>query len=282
MSGATDAVPTTGTVLVTGGTGLVGSRLLKRFVDAGIPVRGLVRTGKELPAGVEAIDGDILEPATLPAALDGVTAVVHLAALFRTGDEAAIWRVNLEGTRNLIAAALEHAPDARFLMASTGNVYGPDLPHPAREDDPTTATQAYPASKIQAEQLLRESGLRWGILRLPFVYGDQDGHLEMLPRLVATRDRHPAEKFSVAHHADIAAAFQLALTGVMDGQTVNIADEAPTSIYELTQLIGAEYPSSNEPLVNPWKGQMDASLARRLGFRPGVATIHQAAREGRL
>ena len=274
--------PTIGTVLVTGGTGLVGSRLLKRFVDAGISTRGLVRAGKELPAGVEAVDGDILDPATLPSALAGVTAVIHLAALFRTDDEAAVWRVNLEGTRTLIAAVLEHAPDARVVMASTGNVYGPELAHPAREDDPTTATQAYPASKIQAEQLLRESGLRWGILRLPFVYGDQDGHLENLPKLSAVRDRHPAEKLSLAHHADVAAAFQLALTGVMDGQTVNIADDAALSMWELARVAGQDYPDSSEPLAHPWTGQMDASLARRLGFRPSVATVYQAAREGRL
>jgi nucleoside-diphosphate-sugar epimerase len=272
----------TGTVLVTGGTGLVGSRLLTRFVEAGIATRGLVRAGKELPIGVEAVEGDILDPSTLPRAFAGVTAVIHLAALFRTEDEAAIWRANLEGTRNLIVAATHHAPNSRFLMASTGNVYGPDLPHPAREDDPTTAIQAYPASKIQAEGLLRESGLNWGILRLPFVYGDRDGHLETLPKLAAARDWHPAEKLSVAHHADIAAAFELALSGVMDGQTVNIADEAPQSLYELAQLAGQVYPDSNEPLAHPWKGQMDASLARRLGFRPSVATVYQAAREGRL
>jgi nucleoside-diphosphate-sugar epimerase len=270
------------TVLVTGGTGLVGSRLLTRFVDAGIETRGLVRAGKQLPPGVVASEGDILEPSTLPDAVAGVTAIVHLAALFRTPDEASIWQVNLEGTRNLIAAALEHAPRARFLMASTGNVYGPDLRHPARETDPTTATHAYPASKIQAEQLLRDSGLTWGILRLPFVYGDQDGHLDALPRLAEAGGWHPAEKLGVAHHADIAAAFQLALTGVMDGQTVNIADEAPQSIYELAQVAGQEYPESNEPLAHPWKGQMDVSAARRLGFRPSVASVHQAAREGRL
>jgi len=84
----TDGVP--GTVLVTGGTGLVGSRLLPRFVEAGIATRGLVRAGKQLPAGVEAVDGDILDPQTLPGALAGVTAVIHLAALFRTDDEAAV------------------------------------------------------------------------------------------------------------------------------------------------------------------------------------------------
>ena len=53
------------TILVTGGTGLVGSRLLKRLVDAGVECRALVRSGKELPAGVVPVDGDILDPNSL-------------------------------------------------------------------------------------------------------------------------------------------------------------------------------------------------------------------------
>ena len=223
------------TILVTGGTGLVGSRLLKRFVEADIDCRGLVRPGKKLPAGVTPVEGDILTPDSLAAAVEGVTAIIHLAALFRTGDEAEIWRVNLDGTRNLIAAVKEHASDARFLMASTSNVYDPDTSHPGREDDRVTPTLAYPASKMEAENELCASGLNWSILRLPFVYGDNDGHLESVPAMLAGMKWHPAQKLSVLHHADIATAFELALTGAMDGLIVNIADEAPLTIYEIAQ-----------------------------------------------
>jgi UDP-glucose 4-epimerase len=270
------------TVLVTGGTGLVGPRLLKRLATAGVECRALVRAGKDVPEGVERIEGDILNPDTLPAALDGVDTIIHLAALFRTRDEDEIWRVNLEGTRNLVAVAMEVVPDARFLMSSTGTVYGDGDGRPAREDDDVHPTLAYPASKIEAEKLLRESDLNWCVLRLPFIYGDQDGHLEALPALSASANRHPAEKLSVAHHIDIATAFELALTGAMDGRTVNIADDAPMTVYELAQLVGYDYPQSAEPLPNPWKGVVDVSLARSLGFQPKVATIRQAVREGLL
>jgi len=270
------------TILVTGGTGLVGSRLLRRFVEAGIDCRGLVRSGKELPAGVTAVEGDILSPDSLVAAVEGVTAIIHLAALFRTGDEAEIWRVNLDGTRNLIAAVKEDASDARFLLASTSNVYDPDISHPGREDDQVTPTLAYPASKIEAENELRKSGLNWSILRLPFVYGDKDGHLESVPEMLAGMKWHPAQKLSVLHHADIATAFEHALTGAMDGLVVNIDDEAPLTIYEIAQIVGFAYESSSEPLSNPWKGHMDVSLARSLGFQPTVSTVYQAIREGRL
>ena len=269
-------------VLVTGGTGLVGSRLLKSFVEAGIETRGLVRAGKELPSGVAAVEGDILDPETLPTALDGVSDVIHLAALFRTADDDAVWRVNRDGTRNVVAAIQQHAPDARLIMASTSNVYVADLTHPATESDPTAPWAAYPASKIEAEKHLQTSGLTWSIIRLPFVYGDQDGHLEALPKMAAERGWHPARRQSMAHHADIAAAFQLALAGSVDCRVINVADESPLSIYEIAQLVGEPYPSSSEPLDNPWQGQVDASLARRLGFRPTVPSVYAAIREGRM
>jgi nucleoside-diphosphate-sugar epimerase len=86
-------------------------------------------------------------------------------------------------------------------------------------------------------------------LRLPFIYGDQDGHLDSLPELAADMGWHPAQTLSVIHHSDIATAFTLALTGAFDGRTVNIADESPLSIYEISQIVGYNYPSSAEPLT---------------------------------
>jgi nucleoside-diphosphate-sugar epimerase len=269
-------------ILVTGGTGLVGPRLLKRLLEANIDCRALVRPGKELPEGVTPFEGDILSPESLTAAVDGVSAIIHLAAVFRTKDEEEIWKVNLEGTRNLISAVKKHAPDARFLMASTSNVYSPDISHPGREDDQVAPTLAYPASKIEAENELRKSGLNWSVLRLPFIYGDNDGHLESAPGLLAGMKWHPARKLSVIHHIDVATAFELALTGVMDGRIVNIADEAPLTVYEIAQIVGSAYESSAEPLTNPWVGHMDVTLARSLGFQPKVPTVYQAIRDGTL
>lgn len=270
------------TILVTGGTGLVGSRLLNRLVEAGGDCRVLVRAGTELPAGVTPVVGDMLDPGSLARAVDGVSAIVHLAAVFRTTDTDLIWRINLDGTRNLIAAAKAHASEARFVMASTTNVYNTDSPHPGREDDAVDPQLAYPASKFAAENDLRASGLNWSIQRFGFVYGDKDGHLEALPQHAVAGNWHPAKKMSLIHHRDIATAMRLALTGAMDGRIVNIVDEAPTSIYELAELVGEMLESSADPLVNPWHLHVDGSLARSLGFVPTIATVHQAKREGAL
>lgn len=270
------------TVLVTGATGLVGPRLLRRLIDACVPCRALVRPGRELPDGVERVEGDLDDAGALARAARDVTDVVHLAAVFRTRDEQAIWRVNHEGTKNLIAAVREVAPTARFVLASTSNVYAPDLDRPAREEDPTTTANAYAASKVAAESELRGSGLTWAILRFPFIYGDGDGHLQNTPSVLAQMQAHPAQRFSVLHHDDLASAVQLALDGAMDGHTVNIAGDAPVSVWEMAQLAGLPFAASAEPLANPWSGQVDASLATRLGFAPRVLTVHQASRERRL
>ena len=64
------------------------------------------------------------------------------------------------------------------------------------------------------------------------------------------------------HHRDIANAMNLALTGAMDGRIVNVADDAPTSIYELVELVGEKMEPSSEPLANPWHLHVDGSLAR--------------------
>jgi UDP-glucose 4-epimerase len=270
------------TILVTGGTGLVGSRLLRRFVDAGVDCRALVRPGKEVPAGATPVEGDLLEASSLKQAVEGVSAIVHLAAVFRTQDEDAIWRANFDGTKNLIANAKAHAPQVRFVMASTGLVYDADASHPGLEDDATNPTLAYPASKIAAENELRNSGLNWSILRLPFVYGDGDEHLAAVPQMAARFKWHPARAFSLGHQRDIARAVQLALTGVMDGRIVNIVDDAPATCYEIANLVGSPIEPSAEPLTNPWMGRMDGSLSRTLGFHPTVPTVYQAKQQGIL
>ncbi|MCO5062800.1 MAG: NAD(P)-dependent oxidoreductase [Rhizobiaceae bacterium] len=267
------------TVLITGVTGLVGARLLPRLVEAGVDCRALVRGGKDVPAGVTAVEGDLFDRSTLGQAVQGVTDIIHLAAVFRTQDTDLIWKSNLEGAQNLVGAAKDHAPEARFILASTSNVYGADGTHPGREDDAVDPKHAYPASKVAAEKVLRESGLNWAVLRFPFVYGDQDGHLEELPKHAVAGKWHPAKRISTIHHRDIATAIKLALDGLFDGRIVNISDEAPSSIYELAALVGEKLESSAEPLENPWHLHVDASLARSLGFQPSVRTVYQAAQD---
>jgi UDP-glucose 4-epimerase len=271
-----------GKILITGVTGLIGARLLPRLQKAGWNCRVLVRNAQNVPAGVTAVEGDLFDSASLTQAVNDVSAIIHLAAMFRTQDIDLIWKTNLEGTRNLITAAKTHAPGARFIMASTCHVYGMNNPHPGREDDVVEPQHPYPASKVAAEKELQESGLNWSILRFPFVYGDGDKHLESLPEYATAAKWHPAMKISTAHHLDIANAMRIALNGAMDKRIINITDEATTSIYELVQLVGGKMESSAEPLQNPWHLHANGMLARSLGFQPVVRTVYQAVQENLL
>jgi len=103
-------------------------------------------------------------------AVSGVDAVVHLAFVIPPAcleaPEAAR-RVNVDGTRHVIAALAQHAPRARLLFASTLDVFGhtAHLPPPRRVDDPTSATDVYAEHKLECEALVRKSGLTWGIVR---------------------------------------------------------------------------------------------------------------------
>ena len=66
--------------------------------------------------------------------------------------------------------------------------------------------QAHPASKVAAEQELRQSSLTWVVRRFCFVYGDGDDHLEALPTCARAGKWHPAMRMSTTHHRDIATA----------------------------------------------------------------------------
>ncbi len=268
------------TILLTGATGLVGERLLSRLIDAGVTCRALVRPGKTIAVGATVFEGDLFDRDALVRAVDGVSAIVHFAAVFRTADTALIWKSNLEGTQNLIAAAKAYAPDARLIMASTAHVYGRSGSHPGRESDMVDPQQAYPASKLAAERAIQDSGLAWSVLRFPFVYGDGDGHLETLPSHLSAFAFHPAQRMSTVHHNDVAAATQRALTGAFDGRIVNISDDAATTIFELVRFVGKDMEESSEPMPDPWYLHVDGSLARSLGFRPTVRTIREAVEGG--
>ena len=124
--------------LVTGATGRVGSRFVPRLLDQGKAVRVLVRDPEKAAAlaahGAEVVGGDFLDEDAVRRALDGVDAVVHLAAAFRGVDEREAIAVNRDATAGLTRAVLA-ASVGRFVYASTNLVYGHRRQRPAREDD---------------------------------------------------------------------------------------------------------------------------------------------------
>ncbi|MEO8846929.1 MAG: NAD-dependent epimerase/dehydratase family protein [Kofleriaceae bacterium] len=264
-------------ILVTGATGKVGSRLAKRLAERGDHVRALVRDrarAAELLPGIDLVDGDLLQPESLPAAIRGVDAVVHCAAFFRGATAEQAHAVNDLGTQHLANAARE-ASVKRFVFTSTGLVYGPTGGRLASEDDLCAPVAAYPVSKLAAERfLLAVEGLDVRVLRLPFVYGDGDAHIaEAIPMM---RSFPPAQRMSIGHHVDIAQAVARVLDAASPAHRIyNVADDEAPDLATVFASVGEPPPDgSDSERARSFDALMDSRRIREdLGFRPAYPRL---------
>jgi nucleoside-diphosphate-sugar epimerase len=268
-------------ILVTGATGKVGSRFVPRLIAKGYDVTILIRDAAKAP-GAKVVVGDLYDPNTLPPAVAGMDAVIHLAALFRTfTDNEGIVKTNHAGTVALAQAAIT-AGVKRFVFASTGNVYSSGYGRPAKEDDIVNINdpRAYSSSKIAAEQELLKLDLDVRVLRLGFVYGDKDPHIEEIMPILKNWKRHSGSRMHMVHHLDVAQGlFLLLQQDNLNSEIFNIVDDAPITLYELADSVGkaAEVFNGNEgPLADPFEGIMDTSKLRKIGFRPLVPSYYVA------
>jgi nucleoside-diphosphate-sugar epimerase len=269
-------------ILVTGATGKVGSRLTKDLAQRGHHVRALVRDlARAADLRTERSElalGDLLDLDSLAAAVRGVDAVVHCAAFFRGATAEQAHEVNDLGTQHLARAA-RSASVKRFVFTSTGLVYGPNGGKPAREDDPCAPLDGYPQSKLAAERfLLAMEGFDVRVLRLPFVYGDGDAHIaEAVPMM---RAFPPAQRMSIAHHADVAQAVALVLAAVSPAHRIyNVTDDEAPDLATLFASVGEPAPDgSNAERARAFEAIMDGRRIREdLGFKPMFPRLADAA-----
>jgi len=272
-------------VLVTGATGRIGSRLAKRLAERGDEVRALVRdptrTADLRQARIELAKGDLLDVDSLAAAVRDVEAVVHCAAFFRGATPEQAHAVNVLGTQQLAHAARAGSVK-RFVFTSTGLVYGPNGGRPAREDDPCAPLDAYPASKLAAERfLLAMAGLDVCVLRLPFVYGDGDPHIEeAIPML---RGFPPTQRMPMVHHADVAQAVARVLDSPSPAHRIyNVVDDEAPELAALFAAVGAPPPDgSDAERARAFEGLLDGTRIREdLGFEPRFPRLADAIAAG--
>lgn len=173
--------------LLTGATGFIGLNLAGRLRARGEAVRALARATSrvaELEAlGAEVVRGDVTDPGSLAAAVDGCQVALHLAGLTKALAPGDYRRVNALGTRNLALACAASRPRPLFLLVSSLAAAGPAAGRPLREEDPPRPVSHYGRSKLEGENEVRALAgrLEATVVRPPLVYGPRDR--ELLPPL---------------------------------------------------------------------------------------------------
>jgi NADH dehydrogenase len=163
-------------ILVTGGTGFVGQVLIRHLVDAGYSVRILIRPSSQtprLPKGVKvevSVTG-LNDARGLRAAMVGVKTIYHLAGVERQGAAADLLEVDVQGTRNLIHAAVDARVERIYFLSHLGS----------------DRASGFPLLKAKAisEENIRQSGLNYIILRTGLIYGVNDGFTTALAQLLS-------------------------------------------------------------------------------------------------
>lgn len=223
-------------ILVTGGAGAMGSRLVRALVDGGHRVRALTLPGDpavDRLAGVdcEIASADIADAPTLSRAFAGVTTVYHLAAVIVTRDVEALWRTNVDGTRNVVAAAAA-AGAQHIVFVSSVSAAEPD-----RSD--------YARSKMAGERAVKtQKRMAWTVVRPALVYGPDGGMEFALFRTGLLRypvvpfiGRGRARKNPV--HVDDVIGGLVAIAGntAAHGKTYNFTGGEVVTMWDLAHLI---------------------------------------------
>ncbi len=241
------------TVLVTGGTGLVGGAVAQRLRSEKCTVRALVRRKSDTTAltaaGCELRYGDITDAVSVRQAMEGADAVVHCAAFASDwGPRETFEQVNIEGSRHIFDAALQCAVK-RVVHISTADVFGIYTDGRVIDDSFPLKETGFPYSdtKAKADRIAlayaQERRLPVAVIRPMWVYGP--GNRTFLPELVDAMRKHEMVFFGSAQNTiplcyidNLADAIILALTqDEAVGQGYLVGDGAVVTWRELTDLL---------------------------------------------
>lgn len=172
-------------VLITGSNGFIGSHLVEHLLKQGYDIRCLVRPTSNLrwisQLPIELVFGSIADFESLLPAVRGVDYVYHLGGTLRSHDKNDFFKINVEGTRNILEACRQQQIHLnRFIYVSSQAAAGPSTDgKPLTEDDPPRPVSIYGQSKLQAEHVVLEFRQYFPItiVRPPVVFGPRDDDL---------------------------------------------------------------------------------------------------------
>lgn len=281
------------TTLLTGGTGFVGAAVARALLARGHALRALVRPGSDrrnlAGLAVEPVEGDLADPATLPAAVAGCRNVVHVAADYRiwVPDPDTMLRANVAGTEALMRAALA-AGVARIVHCSSVAALGLTTDGtPADETTPVDEAHIvgiYKLSKYRAERavlrMVREEGLPAVIVNPAAPVGPRDIKPTPTGRMIAdaAAGRMPAyvdTGLCVVHVDDVAEGHALALERGRVGERYILGGENLT-LRELLAMVataaGRRPPAVRLPREVLWPLALGCEAAARLGLGAPLVT----------
>jgi uncharacterized protein YbjT (DUF2867 family) len=250
-------------VLVTGGTGFVGTHLVNRLLHRGHAVAVLARspekTRNRYNRPVEAVKGDVLEPPSLASAVAGRDAVVHLVGIIHDVRGPSFDRMHREATENVVGAARVAGVRRLLHMSAMG----------ASADSPS----AYGRTKAAGEKAVRASGLDWTVFRPSIIFGPGDGFVSLLAPIVR---RNPGfipvigpgtTRFQPVSIFDVARVYADALEKPETvGKSYEVGGPDVVTLNDIYREIAAAVGKPRKPLIHfpLWYGRILASLFERL------------------
>jgi len=290
-------------VLVTGGTGFIGSHLVRALVKTGYCVRvfdnlstGSIDNIGDVFSSIEFVKGDVRDYSVVEEAVRGVDVVFHLAALIDVAESIEkpdlYFDVNVKGTYNVAKASKNIDV---FIFASSSAVYGDPVKIPIDENHPLEPRSPYAATKICGEVYIQSFGNQYGfrpvMLRIFNVYGPKQSKayagvvIEFIKRIsrgeppIIFGDGEQTRDF--IHVYDVVEAMVRALTSYKARGVYNIGSGVAVTINELAEIVfRAMGREDMKPIyTHPRPGDIKHSVAditkarRELGFEPRIKLV---------